>query len=201
MNYFTYYFASKGPNDLSIVHPDIIPVLSKADKGPWYDGLNDTPSLQSTRDRKAHAIRRRVWEKAFTRSALQDYIPRILNYSDILLTNLSETAGEPVNMTQWFNCFTFDFMGDLAFGKSFGLLESKGTNGSDRFMTTMHSNMAIVGMLGHVGWFIRLTLWIPGMSGARGKFDAWCGEMVEKRKQVSRCLFPAIDRARPYKLL
>lgn len=106
------------------------------------------------------------------------------NYTDLLMLNIAENTGKPMNMTDWFGFFTFDFMGDLAFGTPFGLLESKGKNGSDRYVKTMHASMMFVGVLGNVSWFMRLVQWLPGMSGAHGRFRDWCAGMANKRKQV-----------------
>jgi hypothetical protein len=40
----------------------------------------------------------------------------------------SPSPGYPVDMAQWFNLWSFDVMGDLAFGKSFGMLDSAETH-------------------------------------------------------------------------
>jgi hypothetical protein len=34
------------------------------------------------------------------------------------------TIGKPMNVTKWFKFYSFDVMGDLAFGKSYKMLES-----------------------------------------------------------------------------
>lgn len=55
--------------------------------------------------------------------ALRDYEPRVINYTDQLLCQIQATAGRPINVTDWFNFYSFDVMGDLAFGKSFNMLK------------------------------------------------------------------------------
>jgi hypothetical protein len=34
------------------------------------------------------------------------------------------TVGKPMNMAKWFNFYSFDATGDLAFGKSYKMLKS-----------------------------------------------------------------------------
>lgn len=45
-------------------------------------------------------------------------------YADDLISQLSASEGEPVNVTSWFNSYSFDVIGDLAFGKPFGMLKT-----------------------------------------------------------------------------
>jgi cytochrome P450 len=58
-----------------------------------------------------------------TETALRDYEPRVVNYTDQLLAQIQATSGRPINVTDWFNFYSFDVMGDLAFGKSFNMLK------------------------------------------------------------------------------
>jgi hypothetical protein len=90
-----------------------------------------------------------------------------------------------MNISNLFMFLTFDVMGDLAFGKPFGMLETEGLNGSDRFIKTMHGFSRVVGSVSNVPWFMLLLQWLPGLSGEFGNFERWCGHMVEKRKQLS----------------
>ncbi|KAK0735932.1 cytochrome P450 [Schizothecium vesticola] len=50
--------------------------------------------------------------------------PVIRAYVDLLLTRLRGLAGAEVDVVPWFNYLTFDIVGDLGFGRSFGCLES-----------------------------------------------------------------------------
>ena len=51
---------------------------------------------------------------------------RIQRYNDLLLAKLADT--KVVNASEVFNQYSFDVMGDLAFGRSFGMLESGETH-------------------------------------------------------------------------
>lgn len=120
-------FVRVGSSDLSIAHPQgphaVYGPGTKCTKAYWYD--NDAPltSMHTTRDRAMHDKRRRIWSPAFSDKALRDYEGRIKPYGDKLLERLKEMQNKPINVTKWFNYFTFDTMGDLAFGESFAMLE------------------------------------------------------------------------------
>lgn len=59
-----------GPTEISIADPDAFNAIhsatSQCERGPWYNILNPTISLQMVRDRKEHARRRKAWDRAFS---------------------------------------------------------------------------------------------------------------------------------------
>lgn len=59
-----------GPTEISIADPAAFAAIhsatSQCERGPWYNILNPTISLQMVRDRKEHARRRKAWDKAFS---------------------------------------------------------------------------------------------------------------------------------------
>ena len=62
---------------------------------------------------------------AFSAQGLREQESRIKHYVDLLMLGLSSHGkAEPVNVVDWFNWTTFDLIGDLAFGESFGCLEN-----------------------------------------------------------------------------
>lgn len=71
-----------------------------------------------------HAQLRGHLAKAFSEKALRDQELFLKRYTDLFVDRLSNTAatGEAVDVTRWFNYLTFDLVGDLAFGESFGCL-------------------------------------------------------------------------------
>lgn len=58
-----------GPSEISIADPAAFNAIhsatSQCERGPWYNILNPTVSLQMVRDRKEHARRRKAWDRAF----------------------------------------------------------------------------------------------------------------------------------------
>ena len=97
-------------------------------KSPLYDAFinGSEPSLIGVRDPIEHGKRKRFLSHAFSSKALSDHVPTIQYYSDLFVERMREHGTRPggMNMTEWFNWFTFDVIGDLAFGESFHCLES-----------------------------------------------------------------------------
>lgn len=76
--------------------------------------------------REAHRRQRRLLSHAFSDAAMYEQEPIIMFYVDLLIKRLSEHSakGKPLNMVSWLNFVTFDIIGDLAMGESFGSLEN-----------------------------------------------------------------------------
>ncbi|CAN8099361.1 unnamed protein product [Discula destructiva] len=144
-----------GPSEISIADPKAFNAIhsatSQCERGPWYNILNPTISLQMVRDRKEHGRRRKAWDRAFSPKALRDYEARVAAYTDELLETVDRQArkGQELNASKWFNYYSFDIMGDLAFGGSFNMMKS----GQDHYyLKSTHSNMILVGIFSRVIW-------------------------------------------------
>jgi cytochrome P450 len=76
-------------------------------------------------DATNHARFRRSMAPAFSDRALREQEPLITKYVDLLVARLGKAAEseEATDMVGWYNCATFDLVGDLAFGEPFGCLE------------------------------------------------------------------------------
>ena len=86
---------------------------------------NGIHSILSANDAD-HSRYRRLLSHAFSDRALREQEPLLQHYIDFLVRRLREYASNPsstVDMVQWFNFTTFDIVGDLALGSSFGNLE------------------------------------------------------------------------------
>ena len=98
-------------------------------------------TLHTTRDRVAHDKRRKTWDRGFSAkgrflrsekwhdtdkyaTALRDYESRVVKYSNELTDQLKTFSGKPIDASLWLNFYSFDVMGDLAFGQSFDMLRS-----------------------------------------------------------------------------
>jgi cytochrome P450 len=80
-------------------------------------------------DRHQHAIRRRKMAPAFSERALKE-AERLTMISAVQLaeevgkgTKLEKDWTQPINMGDWATYFGFDFIADLGYGKTFGMLE------------------------------------------------------------------------------
>ncbi|PYH91424.1 cytochrome p450 monooxygenase [Aspergillus ellipticus CBS 707.79] len=179
-------FVRLGPTELSINHPKAIAAISSSQspctKGPFYSLLEPRNSMHMTRDPVEHARRRKVWDRGFSAKALRDYEPRVAHYTDQLLAHLEETKGKPINMSDWFSFYSFDVMGDLAFGKSFDMLQ---TGVKHYFMNSLHADMTNVGVLGHLPWIFPIFKVTPGLNYEHKRFWEWVDKQVEERKKTT----------------
>ena len=133
-----------GPNSLSFntntALKDIYGFKANVRKGDFYSAFpasKDAYSTHSAIDRSMHARKRRVLSQAFSDVAIKSMEKHILSHIRQFCSNLGErgfssfsnsgpekeswTAAK--NMSDQANYLTFDIMGDLCFGKAFGMLE------------------------------------------------------------------------------
>lgn len=80
-------------------------------------------------------------------------------------------------MSTWFNLYSFDVMGDLAFGKSYNMLESGELHWAIKLL---NGGMDPMG-LGLPVWFFRVITAIPGLAADYWRFISYCGEQLEDR--------------------
>lgn len=95
----------------------------------FYQQPNKTVPSIIDADNDDHRRMRRVLAHAFSEKALRGQEELVQSYVDLFINQLRSRSaggsgsGEPVNMVLWYNFCTFDLIGDLTFGKSFGMLE------------------------------------------------------------------------------
>ncbi|KAM0335212.1 hypothetical protein ACHAQA_000254 [Verticillium albo-atrum] len=173
-----------GPSELSIADPALFHhIHSNASpfvKGPWYNILHPVVSLQLVRDHKEHSRRRKTWDKGFGSKALRDYEPRVVKYTDQLLDQIGKTEGKPLNVSNWFNFYSFDVMGDLAFGKSFDMMKDGIVH---YYMAAVHTSMLAVAAFSHLVWIFPLFKEVPGLNNDHLKFQAWLEQHVKQRRE------------------
>ncbi|KAK7971570.1 hypothetical protein PG989_016586 [Apiospora arundinis] len=133
------------PDELSYLRPDawkeIMGHLPRGvvenEKDPlMFSGINLLESLLAA-PREKHGQLRSVLSHGFSASRMKDQQPIIMRYIDLLIERLREQSSVtqvPLNMVLWYNYATFDIIGDLSFGESFGCLES----------ATLHPWVAVV---------------------------------------------------------
>lgn len=175
-------FILQGPNELSVNNETAVGLIMKCDKGPWYNIGLPKPGTQLTRSRETHKIRRRIWDRAFTEEAVRQYLPAVIVRSSELLSLLMVKG--PVNITEYFNYYMWDSMGDVAFSKSFNMLPTHGKQ--DKFMRITLASQFGVAIFGHIPYMIAILDLIPFLNREYKEFMAWCEELVVERKQVCR---------------
>jgi averantin hydroxylase len=77
-------------------------------------------------DRESHSRLRRAFAASFSERAMRLQQPAIRKHIDLLIQGLHQRCSEaPQDVTMWFNWTTFDIIGALVFGQSFGCLENQ----------------------------------------------------------------------------
>jgi cytochrome P450 len=121
------------PDELAFSHPDAWNDIMghrqgvlEMEKASWfYRPIEEDPLHIVNESREQHGRLRRQMAHGFSEKALRDQEPLIRGYVNLLLQRLRENSqgGQPVVLSDWYNYTTFDIIGDLAFGESFGCLE------------------------------------------------------------------------------
>jgi tryprostatin B 6-hydroxylase len=179
-------FVRVGSSDLSIIHPKAVNVIygkgTKCGRSAFYNG-DPLPSLISCRDRIAHDRRRRVWSPAFSDKALRGYAQRIKVYDDQLISrlNAASSSGSPMNVSKWFNYYSFDVMGDLAFGKPFDMLKNDQEHWAIGLMNTGLEALAFLFPI----WLFRVLISIPTLLKDHARIVEFCNDQLDKRTKVT----------------
>ncbi|KAJ4321440.1 hypothetical protein N0V84_005362 [Fusarium piperis] len=173
-----------GPSEISINSSEALHALHSANtpcvKGPWYNIIHPMVSVLTEQDKKRHTQRRKTWDKAFNAKALRDYETRVVQYAELLLHQLGKVEGQPFNAKLWFHFYTFDVMGDLAFGQSFGMLRD---GIKHYYMKLGEENSLLIGAFTRLIWLFPLFKAIPGVNYTHVKFQRWLEEQVDRRRR------------------
>ncbi|KUM65390.1 hypothetical protein ACN42_g1683 [Penicillium freii] len=93
-----------------------------------------------------HTRYRKALSHAFSAKGLQAQEPVILEYLNKLTERLCDAAESqmPVDLVRWYNLTTFDLIGDLAFGESFGGLDSSHYH---HWVSTIFDSVRLLGFI------------------------------------------------------
>lgn len=105
----------------------------------------------------------------------------MVKYANLLLDRLEQSQGTPIDIPKWFKFYSFDTMGDLAFGQSFSML----TNGVKHpFMALVESHMAMAGTFSQLIWMFPLFRALPFLGREDAIFQKWLGDQVQHQELV-----------------
>ncbi|CAH0015559.1 unnamed protein product, partial [Clonostachys rhizophaga] len=173
-----------GPSELSINDPTLFhSIHSKSStftKGPWYNLMHPIVSLHMIRDHEEHSRRRKIWDKGFSSKALREYEPRVAFYTEQLLKRIVCNGNQTVNVTALFNYYSFDVMGDLAFGRSFNMLRD---GAAHKYMKSSHDNMLTATAFSHLVWIFPIVKKIPVLNYGHVQLQKWLTEQVKQRRE------------------
>ncbi|KAF5384474.1 hypothetical protein D9757_006474 [Collybiopsis confluens] len=174
------------PNEISVIDPSAIHAVLGAGglpKGKWYLARQDerAPSNLLTLTGEEHANRRQVWNRALNSEALAEYDEILVKSATQLVEGIqatSERDGE-VDLTDWFNFFSFDFMADFVFGGGSDMLQK----GKDEkgILELLEHHMITGALVSHIPWVFYLGNRIPGATESTLKMRKFASEWVENR--------------------
>ncbi|KAF1851981.1 cytochrome P450 67 [Cucurbitaria berberidis CBS 394.84] len=176
-----------GPREVSILDAAAIPIIygpnTKCIKATWYaaNGLDaDEVSIGGIRDPAKYRLRRRAWDRGLSIKG-KLYLPRVKAQTDILLQQLMNRAGQPMDISEWAMFYSFDVMGDVGFGNPF---TNMATGREDPAIYAMHKNIWPLGMILTIPWFPLLVGAIPGAKAGLSEFYGVCTKTLEDKQKM-----------------
>jgi len=133
------------PNSISFNTVSAVDAIYKSRKAnviksDWYQCVRDSAggfeSTFTARDKARHGVKRRLLSHAFSERALKGYEPRIVQTVRTWLDCIDQESRKgdgKIDLGTWSEYLIFDILGDLCFGKPFGLLKSE----EDRFIARL----------------------------------------------------------------
>ncbi|KAE8361485.1 cytochrome P450 [Aspergillus caelatus] len=140
---------------LSWAHETYGPVLRIApDEG------STAPHSIVTVDGELHHVYRRLLAKGFSNAALREQEPVIQRNINLLIEKLHEevAAGRTPEMTAWFNYATFDLIGELAFGETYGCLENSQYHPWVEIILKVMKLRAMTHAVGYYPWIFHILM-------------------------------------------
>ncbi|OCK85373.1 cytochrome P450 [Lepidopterella palustris CBS 459.81] len=171
-------FVRVGPRELDVCNLSAVNTVfgstSPCLKGAWYDGTHmgdpSTAHVQLEKTHEGHGWKRRIWDVALASKSLRDYEPRVLRYVDKLLDAVkreSQKNDGVVDMGLYFSFFTFDVMGDLAFGESFHMLEDGKTHD---YMKIVQGYAVANALICTIPWIASIFPWLPKLEAVESLY-------------------------------
>lgn len=90
---------------------------------PAYDPPLDHVGHIIAPNPEEHARFRRLLSHGFSAKSLQAQEVLIMQFVNLLVSRCHENCAKPLDLSKWYNFCTFDIIGDLLFGESFGCLD------------------------------------------------------------------------------
>ncbi|KAI0861215.1 cytochrome P450 [Xylaria cubensis] len=135
-----------GPNEVTLFGYDsyerIRRAESKCQRAQYYDILHPMVSLNTIRDPKVHAHRRKIWDQAFSVKAI---------------TSAARSSRHEINISDYFEYYTFDLMGWINITVKFNSLQQQ----KHPILDLWHITHKMLGPLNSAPWLKHLFMGIP----------------------------------------
>ncbi|KAK5075962.1 hypothetical protein LTR51_001641 [Lithohypha guttulata] len=169
------------PRQLSINEPEAYQMVygaqSQCHRLRW---LEDRPkNIQFLADVEEHSSRRKIWDHGLSAKACQSsHLSQMNDISQRLCTRLSISKGNPTVINDICHHFTFDVMGQIGFGQSYGQLESgKSHPAITKVERFMKAGVIVTQMM----WVVTLLMVIPGLDDPMKDLKDWAKQLLDER--------------------
>ncbi|OCT54200.1 benzoate 4-monooxygenase [Cladophialophora carrionii] len=189
------------PNAVSFNHPDAVKAIYGHGKGAeefgkssWYDAFSTTgESLFSTRSKKNHARKRRMVSHGFSMQSLYSFEPYVDAVMQMFIQKMDDFAstGQPFDIYFWFELFTMDLMGELAFGRNFGAIQGGQPVKYSKLVELSQRFANLSGLLPFGKYNVKVLSWVPvpyiqQLYQARLEYLDYARQALESRFQDNR---------------
>lgn len=139
-------------------------------------------------DKEQHQRLRRALSHGFSDASIRSQEPLIMKYVDKLMSGLKDRCkeGKPLNIEAWYNWTTFDVVGDLVFGLSFGCLDKFEYNPWVHMMLASIKYGATMSGMIYVGWnsLVQLFFRYVGSKSIK-QLNKYTNDMVVSRLNLT----------------
>ncbi|KAI9447482.1 high nitrogen upregulated cytochrome P450 monooxygenase 2 [Lactarius indigo] len=181
-----------GPNELSIRDSSLIhPILGQGGlpKGPRWEGRAGPPALNAQRDPILHMHQRKPWNRAFSSVAMKEYeiivakrVRQLVGCLDDMVQRSDQEADTVMDINRWLRYFTTDFMGDMAFGGGFEMMDAG--RDIDGLWTILESGICLAGATAHIPYVEPILNAIVGKRSSIMRVREFCNERVLERLRM-----------------
>src|SRR5690242_3195415 len=179
-----------GPNEVTIFRPDAAELLdgykNTNTRDVWYDILHPRRALVFAREKEEMRVLRGSWSQAVSTRCLNEYAPRILRLADAVVGCIRDRGqGTPVLLNDIMSWFAFDAMGEITFGRDFGMLDRQSSK-SD--LLRQRQALAMLAPVNDATWLAHLGFrMFPWLSTVKGWLSAvaFCEATMKQRMEVS----------------
>ncbi|KAJ7034119.1 cytochrome P450 [Mycena alexandri] len=155
-------------------------------------------NLIGARDYKQHAIARKAWNRAFLPTSIKGYEPILIRRVAQLAEAMGAEDGS-VDLSRWLSFFSFDIMGDIAFGGGFELMRDGDKDGLWR---RMEGGLYFPALTQHIPWVIQFLPYFPAVGKEMQALGKFAFDQAKRRLQegsIHNDLFYYLrDDADPY---
>lgn len=192
------------PNELSFSSPYAAREILAAGKGfhktDFYSVFPpaENPDIFTETNEHAHSVKKRYASNAYSMAAMQGLSEYIEDTQRLLLSKLDAkctTKEQACDLGDWLHFFAFDVLGEVAFSRKFGFLESGyDLEGAIKTIDDVQWYDGIVGQIPEWDFAFRrnpLAKFLPGMDPSQSLITRMALEELEKRKKYGE---KVIDR-------